>query len=79
MLSRARRIAATLALRTWAILVALGSHDPELPANQQSLTFRPHVEHTELEEELHTRAHIDYDRVAIVSLACLKGTTSSND
>jgi phosphoenolpyruvate carboxykinase (ATP) len=30
-------------------------------------SLRPHVEHTELEEELHTRAHIDYDRVAIVS------------
>lgn len=28
---------------------------------------RPQVEHTELEEELHETAHIDYDRVAIVS------------
>ena len=28
--------------------------------------FRPQREHTELEEELHERAHIDYDRVAIV-------------
>lgn len=27
---------------------------------------RPSREHTELEEELHTTAHIDYDRVAIV-------------
>jgi len=27
---------------------------------------RPQVEHTELEEELHSKAHIDYDRVAIV-------------
>ncbi|KAF2092506.1 hypothetical protein NA57DRAFT_69719 [Rhizodiscina lignyota] len=27
----------------------------------------PQVEHTELEEELHERAHIDYDRVAIVA------------
>jgi phosphoenolpyruvate carboxykinase (ATP) len=27
----------------------------------------PHREHTELEEELHEKAHIDYDRVAIVS------------
>ncbi|KAK4238472.1 phosphoenolpyruvate carboxykinase [ATP] [Achaetomium macrosporum] len=28
----------------------------------------PHHEHTELEEELHEKAHIDYDRVAIVSV-----------
>lgn len=28
---------------------------------------RPAREHTELEEELHTHAHIDYDRVAIVA------------
>ena len=27
---------------------------------------RPSREHTELEEELHETAHIDYDRVAIV-------------
>lgn len=27
---------------------------------------KPQVEHTELEEELHTKAHLDYDRVAIV-------------
>ena len=27
---------------------------------------RPVKEHTELEEELHEKAHIDYDRVAIV-------------
>lgn len=27
---------------------------------------RPQREHTELEEELHEQAHIDYDRVAIV-------------
>jgi len=31
--------------------------------------YRPQVEHTEIEEELHEKAHIDYDRVAIVSLA----------
>lgn len=31
------------------------------------LSYRPQVEHTELEEELHERAHIDYDRVSIVS------------
>lgn len=37
------------------------------------MTFRPHQEreHTELEEELHEKAHIDYDRVAIV---CHKST-----
>lgn len=29
--------------------------------------IRPSKEHTELEEELHEKAHIDYDRVAIVS------------
>jgi hypothetical protein len=28
---------------------------------------RPHREHTEIEEELHETAHIDYDRVAIVA------------
>jgi phosphoenolpyruvate carboxykinase (ATP) len=28
----------------------------------------PQVEHTELENELHEKAHIDYDRVAIVCL-----------
>lgn len=27
---------------------------------------QPHREHTELEEELHETAHIDYDRVAII-------------
>lgn len=27
---------------------------------------RPTREHTEIEEELHETAHIDYDRVAIV-------------
>jgi hypothetical protein len=31
------------------------------------LVCRPVKEHTELEEELHEKAHIDYDRVAIVS------------
>lgn len=32
-----------------------------------SLTIdRPGKSHTELEEELHETAHIDYDRVAIV-------------
>lgn len=31
------------------------------------IRYRPRHEHTELEEELHDRAHIDYDRVAIVS------------
>lgn len=28
----------------------------------------PHTPHTELEEELHETAHIDYDRVSIVCL-----------
>jgi phosphoenolpyruvate carboxykinase (ATP) len=27
----------------------------------------PHREHTDLEEELHETAHIDYDRVAIIA------------
>jgi len=31
-------------------------------------TRRPQREHTEIEEELHELAHIDYDRVAIVRL-----------
>ena len=36
--------------------------------NVQWLTklHRPQNEHTEIEEELHERAHIDYDRVSIV-------------
>ena len=29
---------------------------------------QPHIPHTELEEELHETAHIDYDRVSIVRL-----------
>jgi phosphoenolpyruvate carboxykinase (ATP) len=29
--------------------------------------LKPHVKHTEIEEELHDKAHIDYDRVAIVA------------
>lgn len=29
--------------------------------------IKPQREHTEIEEELHEKAHIDYDRVAIVS------------
>lgn len=29
--------------------------------------IQPQREHTEIEEELHEKAHIDYDRVAIVS------------
>ena len=29
---------------------------------------RPNKEHTEIEESLHDKAHIDYDRVAIVCL-----------
>jgi phosphoenolpyruvate carboxykinase (ATP) len=28
---------------------------------------QPHREHTELEEELHETAHIDYDRVSIIA------------
>jgi len=47
------------------------SADPtKEPVNQTALHpsgVQPHVEHTELEEELHTRAHIDYDRVAIIA------------
>ena len=31
-----------------------------------TFTLRPKKEHTEIEEELHDKAHIDYDRVAIV-------------
>lgn len=33
-----------------------------------TLSLRPNKEHTEIEESLHDKAHIDYDRVAIVSL-----------
>jgi len=35
---------------------------------------RPSKEHTELEEELHEKAHIDYDRVAIVSIPTSQGS-----
>ena len=33
----------------------------------RSHQYRPQREHTEIEEELHEIAHIDYDRVSIVS------------
>lgn len=39
----------------------------ELTRTSLLTSRRPHVEHTELEEELHTHAHIDYDRVAIIA------------
>lgn len=48
--------------------MARTSHQPSVIID--SITkkkCRPQIEHTELEEELHERAHIDYDRVAIVS------------
>lgn len=32
------------------------------------IEYRPQREHTEIEEELHEVAHIDYDRVSIVSV-----------
>ena len=32
-----------------------------------NIVRRPVKEHTDLEEELHENAHIDYERVAIVS------------
>ena len=32
-------------------------------------SHRPQKDHTEIEEELHETAHIDYDRVAIVGLS----------
>ena len=47
------------------------------------MVSRPQREHTELEEELHEIAHIDYDRVAIVSAPvrgpCLPGAECSAD
>jgi hypothetical protein len=57
-----------------------------MPAQRVNVTqlhphgLEPGREHTEIEEELHERAHIDYDRVAIVSINAalldmkLKGT-----
>lgn len=36
-------------------------------ARFSQISSRPSREHTELEEELHSTAHIDYDRVAIVA------------
>jgi len=50
--------------------IAMSVDPVKEPVNQTALHpggVQPHIEHTELEEELHTRAHIDYDRVAIVS------------
>jgi hypothetical protein len=38
----------------------------KLVANQT--LHRPQREHTEIEEELHEKAHIDYDRVSIVRI-----------
>jgi len=37
-----------------------------IPIPNSNEYHRPVKEHTELEEELHEKAHIDYDRVAIV-------------
>lgn len=46
------------------------SHLFEPNQQKDADTFRrPVKEHTELEEELHEKAHIDYDRVAIVSIS----------
>jgi hypothetical protein len=39
---------------------------PHRPGRLSLTRCRPVKEHTELEEELHEKAHIDYDRVAIV-------------
>lgn len=39
---------------------------PDTSSTELANSHRPAREHTELEEELHTTAHIDYDRVAIV-------------
>ena len=39
---------------------------PSRPMTNADNVSRPQIEHTELEEELHEKAHIDYDRVAIV-------------
>lgn len=39
--------------------------------------FRPVTEHTELENELHEKAHIDYDRVAIVRYYLSKALVTS--
>jgi hypothetical protein len=38
------------------------------PSASDRVIHRPTREHTELEEELHEIAHIDYDRVAIVCM-----------
>jgi len=34
--------------------------------HKTNIVERPQAEHTEIEEELHEKANIDYDRVAIV-------------
>lgn len=69
----AARVNQTALHPTGVEYVALPEYPPPpLPANgnrawtDHAAASRPRHEHTEIEEELHDRAHIDYDRVAIV-------------
>lgn len=48
-------------------MVSSKSHRLDGKISQPNKAHRPTREHTELEEELHTSAHIDYDRVAIIA------------
>lgn len=45
----------------------------------RSSPHRPQHEHTEIEEELHEKAHIDYDRVAIVRPVHLSASMIAED
>lgn len=40
--------------------------------DSELISSRPHIPHTELEEELHETAHIDYDRVSIVRVPFIR-------
>lgn len=51
---------------TWPPKPALFGPLKRSLTNRGFTSVRPHREHTELEEELHDKAHIDYDRVAII-------------
>lgn len=49
-------------------LLRQGRMSLEIRAHKLTIqNHRPAKEHTDIEEELHDKAHIDYDRVAIVS------------
>ena len=58
----------SLALLLFLLLLPIvyAEADPSILTALHPGGVQPQVEHTELEHELHEKAHIDYDRVAIV-------------